>query len=287
MSGSVSIRIDETILDLGLGPLHYRFEAQDRWGDEQLNAIADNLCGAVPPSVPDRIVRICREQPDSGAGPWLWHSSTLGTIAHRTDKPTANWTAAADACLPQFRYQLPWALILTDMVKRGGAIIHAGLAAHHGRGLLFLAPPGGGKSTTLATAPLDWTVLSDDAALLWPEQQRWQASPLPSWTMMTASSALPSEQPFDLSRFCMVAGLIVLEKGKILSCERLSPVSAAPHLFRALEEYPSTVMSGLHFKEHFFRTACALVRALPCWRLELPLGADVWPLLAELTGEEP
>ena len=273
--------------DLKLGPLHYRFIPGDDWGGEQVRALAGNLAGALPPTAPDRIVQIARTEPAPGESAWQRHDSPLGTIAYHTGSPAAAWTATASPELPAFRYQLPWALLIADCARRSGAVVHAGFAARNGRGLLFLAPPGGGKSTTLASVPAGWAVLSDDAALVWPEQGVWQASPLPSWTTMTAAAAPESGQRFDPGRQCGISGLLVLAKEPAVSIDPLTPLAAAPHLYRALNEYPATVLTDLPLQEHFFRTACAMARALPCWRLGLPRGADCWPRLEALIGAPP
>lgn len=264
--------------DLQLGPLRYRFLAGDTWGRGHLRAMTDHLRADAGAGVPDRIVRIAREGLAEAGGSWRHEHTALGSLSYRADAPAAAWTAMASAEQPAFRYQLPWSLIIADMAPRHGAIVHAGLAVHSGRGLLFLAPSGGGKSTTLAAAPPEWTVLSDDAALVWPKNGGWQASPLPSWTMMTAPAATAASR-FDPGVCCPVGGVVVLAKEPAISLTRLRPGDAASRLFRALNEYPSTVLIDPPLKEFFFRSACAMARTLPGWRLGLPLGGAIWPRL--------
>jgi hypothetical protein len=173
--------------------------------------------------------------------------------------------------------------MLTDIAKLGGTAIHAGFAARDGRGLLFLAPPSGGKSTTLAAAPDNWEVLSDDAALVWPAQGGWVASPLPSWTMLTLPDA-PTVVPglLDLGVVRKVCGLVVIAKEQTVTLERLPPIAMVPHLYRALNEYHATVLTKLIDKELFFTNACDMARTLPCWRFGLPLGVDIRPQLDAL-----
>lgn len=48
-----------------------------------------------------------------------------------------------------------------------GSLLHASSAAHAGRGVLFLAPSGGGKSTVVgALSHLGWTPISDDKSVV-------------------------------------------------------------------------------------------------------------------------
>jgi len=272
--------------DLRLGPLCYRFFAGDDWGRCHLRAMTAHLCAGNPIAAPDRIVRIAREPVTEPGSDWRFERTPLGTVSHSPTAPTATWTAATSGELPDFTYQLPWSLIVADMTPRNGAIIHAGLGVRNDRGVLFLAPSGGGKSTTLASAPPGWTVLSDDAALIWPADGQWQASPLPSWTMMTSSAKVDSaESRFDPGICCNLCGLIVIAKEPVVSLVRLRPIDAASWIFRALNEYPSTVLLDPPLKEFFFHTACAMARTLPCWRLGLPLGGDIWPRLDALFAE--
>ncbi len=275
-------------IDLRLGPLRYRLIARDAWGNQLLRAIADNLTGSPGQPPPNRTVLLDEDLGRRAPADWQRHSSPLGTLWEQPGTTLAVWTAGASNDLPPFRYQLPWALVIADIARCRGAVAHAGFAARNDRALLFLAPPGGGKSTTLASAPSDWEVLSDDAALVWPEAGEWLASPLPSWTMMTAagSGQRPAEG-FNPGRRRRLYGLIVLAKGTDLVLQKLSAVAAVPHLYRALHEYPSTVLVNPPLKEQFFRSASALARALPCWHLQLPLGADVWPSLAQLLTDQP
>jgi len=182
------------------------------------------------------------------------------------------------AHLGRFRYQLPWNTLIDDMIPLGGQMVHGGLAAHQDSALQFVAPPGGGKSTTLAGAPPDWQVLSDDAALVWPEVDgSWSASPLPSWTRLTAREPQPL---LEISRCVPLKGLVMLEKAEAVKLERVMPLESAPALYRAVSEYPLLVMADVDCRRHAFHLACRLARELPCWHLALPLGGDVWPQLA-------
>lgn len=208
-----------------------------------------------------------------------------GCTWHSPQTSDAFWSDGASPDLGPLAFQLPWNLLITDMAARSGGLMHGGLAVHRGEALLFLAPPGGGKSTTLATAPADWQVLSDDAALVWPDSGRWLASPLPSWSAMTA--AAPSSGRFDTAPAYPLGALLVLTKSTELRLQRLPAKAAATPLYRGLTEYPASVYAQLPLTEPLFRTACGMARALPCRQMELPLGGNPWPGLAELVEALP
>jgi SynChlorMet cassette protein ScmC len=196
----------------------------------------------------------------------------------------AIWTDTANPELGEFRFDLPWSLILQDITTRGGGLIHGGLVNRNGGGLLFLAPPGGGKTTTLGTAPAGWQVLADDAALVWPQGNgAWLASPMPTWSALVGT-APPHQVPARLSAGTPVRlqGLLMLNKAAEVSLDRLVDVTATPLLYRAFREYPASHLAGASFRENLFRAAAAMARELPAWRLELPKHADIWPLLDRL-----
>lgn len=284
MHESTDIQIQDTTLDLCFGPLHYRFSPEDSWGVETVKKLAGHMASTFVVNPPDRIVSVGMPTDHSPVDNQGYMINSLGVFRYSPTVVAARWCYGADARLPEFRYQLPWPLILADITHHGGAVAHAGLAIHNERGVLFLAPPGGGKSTTLATAPTEWEVLSDDAALVWPEGDRWLASPLPSWTEMTATGSPPTtDKLFDPARQCQVHAMVVLVKGPNVRMEPLESTVAATHTYRALSEYPSTAIAGLPLAEKWFRTAAAMARTLPCKRLQLPLGGDIWTLLAKFS----
>jgi hypothetical protein len=211
---------------------------------------------------------------------WQRQCNDLNTVWHSGQTRHALWTAPADGFL---RFHLPWDLILLDLAALGGGLIHAGVAVRNRLAWLFLAPPGGGKSTTLATAPPEWRVLSDDAAMIWPAADgRWQLYPLLSWSSMLTPPTQPDEPLAVLSATFPVGGMLTLNKATDVRFERLPPVTAAAQVYCALTQYPAIFLGDHIHQEAFFRSACRLAREVPCWQLDLPLGGDIWPGVAGL-----
>lgn len=292
-------------MTLALGPLVYRLEAHDAWGDQVLEALGAHLDLPVGPvSVVDRLIHLCAFPQGLGNSkdvrplparlatlvpaaerqrPWSYRRNLVNTVWSSAGSKHCFWTAGIAAELGRFRYHLPWDLLLHDLTGRGGGLIHGGLVHLDGSALLLLAPPGGGKTTTLATAPPPWQVLSDDAALLWPGDERtWQASPLPSWGMLNQTTLGPTTSLRRLDDPAPVRIVVRLYQSDKLTLAPLSPAVATPLLYRALREYPAAFLADPDNRAPAFRTAAALARRIPCWRLELPLHAAVWPRLETL-----
>ena len=290
---------------LRLGPLNYALVAHDAWGEQAISAIDRHFPLALADERDvNRVIHLKRlprvenaascEQfperqartilPEKTAGlRWQRHDNVLNTVWHSHQTPHALWTAPADVVVGALRFHLPWDLLLLDLAKLGGGLIHAGMAVRNHRAWLFLAPPGGGKSTTLATAPAGWQVPADDAALIWPEPDgHWRLYPLLSWsTMLTPSDAAAETMRMAPEMFTL-GGMLILKKAAEVHFGTLSPAAAAAQIYCALTQYPAIFLCAHVHQEPFFRSACQLARQVPCWQVELPLGGNIWPGVASL-----
>lgn len=287
---------------LQVGPLCYQMRAYDTWGCGVLEQLFAHLQSAETGRAADRIVHLLSAAPESvskgerhglpadfrrvlpggvAAHGWQCHRSRLDTTWFTPQSTHTFWNAATDPVVGSVRFQLPWGLIIEDIVTRGGGLVHGGLAGREGSGLLFLAPPGGGKSTTLSSAPSDWQVFSDDAALIWPQTGGdWLASPLPAWGNVIAPGEEWRYHDLVLARSIALKGIVVLEKTLQVHLHQLKASEVLPDLYRAFGEYPAAVIGSAQRWEQQFRTAAQLVRDLRGWRLGLPLHGDVWALLS-------
>ena len=282
-----------------LGPLRYALVPHDLWGEQVISAIdryfplsladmgevnrvvhlkllPERGTTTISEHFPERQLRAILS--DEAAGlTWQRHCNDLNTVWHSNQTRHALWTATANENIGTLRFHLPWDLLLHDLAKLGGGLIHGGVAVHNHRAWLFLAPPDGGKSTILATAPPGWQVPSDDAALLWPEADgHWLVSPLPSWSyLLSPESAGKLTAPLATDPVNL-AGLLELNKAAKIHFDRLAPAATAALVYRSLNEYPVVSLADHDHHECFFRCAARLARAFPCWRLDLPLGGDIW-----------
>ena len=67
--------------------------------------------------------------------------------------------------------------------------------------------------------------------------------------------------------------------GKLITIARTRQ-EAIDTMYRALSEYPVTIICGDVLAEPWFRAAAGICRSLRCWELSMPLHADIWPLVA-------
>jgi hypothetical protein len=293
-------------LGMQIGPLYYELRAYDGWGVDVLECISAHVACKNMQCKPDRIIhltQISQEDlgdttqppfPDrlcpqvTGLHPpldWQQRSSRLDTVWFSAQTVHTFWKAVTDSAIGPVRLHLPWGLIIDDIIARGGGLIHGGLASFNDSGFLFLAPPSGGKSTTLSTAPTSWQVFSDDAALLWPgNQNEWQASPLPAWGNIINPGMKWLYPEMKLGRCCRLKGLVILEKASEIHLQPISPIDIVANLYRSLNEYPAAIMGSGQQWGPLFRMAARMARDLSGWTLSLPRHADIWPLLTKEAG---
>ncbi|MEN8208234.1 MAG: hypothetical protein ABFR50_03180 [Candidatus Fermentibacteria bacterium] len=109
-------------------------------------------------------------------------------------------------------------------VRGRGAVFHASAAAHNAKGILFLAPSGGGKSTAaeiLAGSGFD--ILGDDSTIISRgTDDIWRVIPCASWTWQSGRRPEAVE----------LESLILLEKGEPGVIARLNPLYAAYRILR-------------------------------------------------------
>ena len=296
--------IQHESLRVALGPLCYEFVAGDTWGSHAI----DNLRAGVDcqgfAGKPTRLLRLMKLP----LGPELHDASNACTLPASLivklaeGTPKKGWTVVGEETgimtwlhqstaetfvtfSPGLKgrapiFVLPWPAILADLAARGGGIFHGGLAVRDGRGLLFAAPPGGGKTTALSRLPSPWQVLADDATLVWPAGDGFCASPLPTWSVLTGRNpAIAAIGTWRLAEQLPLAGILFLEKCAGLELARCQPIEVAPALYQALSEHPRVVANRGPLRQNLFHTACELARAMPTWRLRLDRTAAYWILL--------
>lgn len=303
MNTEPSKKVHASDLLLHLGPFKYLIRAYDSWGVQLLDEIAKHLHIPERNGTPDRIIHLVRiKEAGHAADPkqslptrilrylpgdeiqsaWKPQRNRISTVWRSSHSRHVFWTDSSTAATGPIRFHLPWGLIISDLADHGGGLLHCGLACHRDSGVLFLAPPSGGKSTTLSTAPPDWQVLSDDAAMIWRDKAgTWYASPMPSWGNMIRLCDDWQYSDLATGEYCRLRNLLLINKDDSIALQKLSPPESLPSLYRSFCEYPATITAEAIQHETFFRSAANITRELPCWRLSLPLHGNIWPLLAK------
>ena len=125
--------------------------------------------------------------------------------------------------------------------------------------------------------------MSDDAALVWPADNRWLASPLPSWGDQLRPSEPWAWPQMKLDATCVISDILQLEKGGRIELVKQPSSTAVTAIYRALSEYPVTILANTGYSEQYFRCAAQMARDLSTWQLTLPKHGDIWPLLQRET----
>lgn len=109
-------------------------------------------------------------------------------------------------------------------VSGRGVVFHASAVVHNGKGYLFLAPSGGGKSTAAATLGRNGLeILGDDSTIVSRGTDNiWRVIPCASWTWQSGKRHDPVELKL----------LIILEKGEPGFSSRISPIYAFYRIIR-------------------------------------------------------
>ena len=309
---TLHMRSSTDSLNLTVGPLRYQLVAHDNWGQGALARLRQNVDCVTFDGVPDRAIHLLEYVLDSediqGLRSHRLPQRLAAAIGARLPKRrwnlTTDTTGCATWCRPgttaiiwtyssQFaeqpaRFELPWQPMLTDIVARGGGLLHGGLAVLNGRGYIFTAPPGGGKTTALSRTPFPWKALADDAILVWPAGQgRFEASALPTWSVLLQRSEAPAGvERWSVATCVGVAGILVLRKAEGNRLTPVQAIEASQAIYRALSEHPRVLTNRDPLRKELFRTACSLARAIPAWELELTRRADFWSILDAAFGAE-
>ncbi len=283
---------------ISFGPLQYELVAADDWGDATLDDVRRHVemqtfegaslrrviyAGVETTQAERRMVDGGRlpaplQAAHAGALPadgWRVTGDDAGSILWL--HPGSPVTFLTPSPLPpplRARIRLPWQAIVQDVVGYGGAVVHAALVTHADRAYLLTAPPGGGKTSTVARLPKGWTLLGDDGCLLWAGSGQFFASPLPTWSHVLGVGAAPvGVVTWRVADAVPVYGLVLLTKAARDSLAELDPLGATVAFYRAFSEHPAVVGARTELRAHLLETVGALADTVPCHEARLALAA--------------
>lgn len=148
------------------------------------------------------------------------------------------------------------------MIERGGLILHCAYIEYHGKGILFSAPSGVGKSTQAAL----WekyrnsVTVNGDRALLRKKEGKWLAC---AWPVCGSSQIC---KRVDVP----VHAIVMLCQGKKNSVMRLSPIEAFRQLYPQVTvnqwnpEFVQAVINGIE----------DLILQVPVWQLTCDISEE-------------
>ncbi len=171
------------------------------------------------------------------------------------------------ACPPE---PLALWILLRSAIARAlapeGAVLHSAAAAIDGRALLFLAPPGGGKTTIIDLLEPDAELIGDELVAVTPDPARggFRVQGTPCWSGRFREGAAGS---FPVSAICF------LRKGALDLAPLPRPAALRELLPQCyLTDRPRAAVETLDF-------ATALLARTPAYALTFPLGASLAPWL--------
>lgn len=154
--------------------------------------------------------------------------------------------------LASFMRMLPLCRIFTHF---GVLFFHAAQIGYRGKGILFTAPSGTGKTTQarLWESSRGAEILCNDRTLVRKSGDEWQTCGFP----------LDGSTPVANNRTCPLRAIVYLEQGSQCRCERLSPSKALLHLM------PQMVIDGWdpQIRAECMRQLLSLMEKIPVYRL--------------------
>jgi SynChlorMet cassette protein ScmC len=288
------------------GPLRFQFTAHDAWAEVMLHRLGKKLECVDFSGLPHRYVHLLEFHPDSleradgrlvrlpektarllprnlPREDWVLTGDDTGYAcwSHPCSRH-ALWTFPTETPHAKADFQVPWQLLFEEIITRKGAMAHGGLATLNKKGFLFLAPPGGGKSTALSRLPPPWRVLGDDAALVWPNRRGgFSASPLPTWgDLLKPEENIGGGVRFKVGRNIDLDGIFLLVKSNCDESIALSPLKALPRIFRALNEHPRVYAVRHVFVSELIECANSLTKKTALWELKLTLSGRFWEIVS-------
>jgi SynChlorMet cassette protein ScmC len=169
--------------------------------------------------------------------------------------------------------------IARDVQSRGGVLVHGGLAALGGEGVIMAAPGGTGKTTASGRLPPPWRSLSDDATLVVRDTRgRYFAHPWPTWSRFWngPGGTWPIEEAVPLRAVFFLARA---------STERVEPLNSTVSvamLMQSVEQItrpmtwqlPPEEVHQIHRQQ--LANVADLAKAVPAFTLHLSLTGRFW-----------
>lgn len=170
----------------------------------------------------------------------------------------------------------------------GGLPLHAALIEKNGKGMLFLASGGTGKSTCAKRIPSPWRAHSDDVALVVKNSEgQYLAHPYPTWSDYFTQR---SEGSWNVEKPVKMSAIFFLErsdKDKVIPVQK---VEAAIKINRSVSEICRVDLMSLEAKEQremrikLFDNACALAKSVPAFKLQASLTGRFWEEIEDAVG---
>jgi len=181
----------------------------------------------------------------------------------------------------QMSLSIAWAV-----QKRGGILVHGGLAEFQGQGVILAAPGGTGKTTASTRLSPPWRSLSDDAVLIVRDGDgRYFGHPWPTWSRLYDQR---SGDSWETSRGIPLGAICFLFRSPDDAIEALAPSQATAMLIESVEQanrafdrtFTAAEVNENHRRQ--FSIVCNLTACLPAYRLRLGLTGEFWRCIEDV-----
>lgn len=174
-------------------------------------------------------------------------------------------------------------------LKNGGIALHAALAEWEGVGVLFAAPGGGGKSTTLSRLPDYWNALGDDEMIMVPNLQGgYNAHPFPTWSRFLLKH---TARTWNVEQSVPVGAIFFLKQADQDVIVPLDPGLASAYINQSARQIMSRGWSLLgNEKESALKidvidVSVKIAMTIPTSMLYLSLNGRFWDKIEALLGK--
>ena len=178
------------------------------------------------------------------------------------------------------KMQLSFSPVIIETERSGGLLLHAALASFGGKGVLCLAPGGGGKSTCASRLPAQWDVLGDDLTLaVYDINKGFLSHPLPTWSRLLSERKMPQGR---IMKCAPLSAAFFVQKSDM---DWVLPMGQAETAFAFTQAALQALgRSGVEpsfevkrtWKQVIFGNACKLASQIPAYRLQASLTGRFW-----------
>lgn len=171
-------------------------------------------------------------------------------------------------------------LICRYSQDKGGILLHGALAERDGYGVILAGPGDAGKTTASLRLPKPWHALCDDSSLVVRDRHgKYWAHPWPTWSRFMSGKTGGS---WNVQRALPLKSIFFLTQALQDKAVSIGGGEAACMLVSSTEQVWRPMVLGLP-KDSFrkeclqrFNNICALVKAVPCFRLCLSRKGSFW-----------
>jgi SynChlorMet cassette protein ScmC len=179
------------------------------------------------------------------------------------------------------------------LLRDGGVLLHGALAEYRpqhppGKGVIFSAPGGAGKSTASRRLPGPWRSLSDDATLVMPDGSgAYRAHPWPTWSLFYYGDRAGGG--WDVQSSVPLRACIFLQRSSRDALEPLGEGQAASLLTESARQMnfmdarlPPDERRSIRTLR--FDAICKAAKAVPAFRLGISLEGEFWREVERVLG---